>query len=127
MKKNLPLQYAATIREEHAAWVVRLAEARTKRHLRDGDADEAEEYKKKPVQLVHLAPPPPEPTSMERFLKLVDEQDTRGRKIMLLTVMRMCDQFYREKGRAGWGGNIRALRKRIAEVEHELATVSHIH
>ena len=54
MKKNLPLQYAATIREEHAAWVVRLAEARTKRHLRDGDADEAEEYKKKPVQLVEV-------------------------------------------------------------------------
>lgn len=32
-----------------------------------------------------------------------------------------------EKGHAGYTGEIRKLRKRIKEVEHELATVSHIH
>jgi hypothetical protein len=76
---------------------------------------------------ISFAPQPPLSADAQKLAKFVDEQDTRCRKEILLKVSRMCEQIYREKGRAGWSGDIAQLRVRIASLEHELATVSYIH
>jgi len=73
-----------------------------------------------------LVPPPRQLTEQEQFLRFIDQQDTRTRKIAQLSVGRFCEELYAKKGRAGWGGNIRELRNMIADLEHELATVAFI-
>jgi len=50
----LPLKYTATLTPDNAEIVVRLARAQTRQHFHTGDASEAKEYRKNPVQPVDV-------------------------------------------------------------------------